>query len=129
MGTTMKSYLTNSLTHASEEYKLEMLKMRELLKQKYEVLEYLGLVNGNATDVFRNDIECVRSCDILLAEVSYPSTGQGFEIASALDLDKKVLAFAKQNAVVTRMILGINYPNFKFERYSSLDDVLNLLSK
>jgi len=125
----MKIYLTNSLTYASEEYKSEMLKLRELLKQEYKVLEYLGLVNGNAGDVFRNDIECVRNCDMLLAEVSYPSTGQGFEIASALDLGKKVLAFAKQNAVVTRMILGINYPNFKFERYSSLEDVLNLLSK
>jgi nucleoside 2-deoxyribosyltransferase len=122
----MKIYLANSLSHASEEYKWEMVKLRSELKKNYEVLEYLGLINGDAAEVFEHDIDCIKNCDLLLAEISYPSTGLGFEIATALNLGKKVLAIAKQDAKVTRMILGVNHSNFKVMRYSSIQEIIDL---
>jgi nucleoside 2-deoxyribosyltransferase len=125
----MKIYLANSLTHAPEEYKSEMAKLRSKLSQDHEVSEYLGLINGNAEAVFRHDIGCVKNCDLLLAEVSYPSTGLGFEIATGLNLGKKVLAVAQKDAKVTRMILGIQDPNFKIIRYASVGDILIFLKQ
>ncbi|MCL5008989.1 MAG: nucleoside 2-deoxyribosyltransferase [Patescibacteria group bacterium] len=119
----MKIYLAHSLTQAPEEFKQEMLEFREKLKTQYEILEYLGLDKGTAEDVFRHDVNCVHDCGLLLAEVSYPAIGLGFEIATALQLNKKVLAVAKETAKVSRLVLGIEHPNFQFARYTNLDEI------
>ena len=123
----MKIYLAHSLTQAPEDFKAEMLEFREKLKAKYEVLEYMGLVNGTAEDVFKHDVKCVTDCDLLLAEVSYPAIGLGFEIATGLQLGKKVLAIAKETAKVSRLVLGINHPNFQFKKYTQTQEILNSL--
>lgn len=124
----MKIYLAHSLTQAPEEYKTEMLKFREKLKAKYEVLEYFGLVTGAPADIFSHDIKCVSDCDLLLAEVSYPAIGLGFEIATALQQGKKVLAVAKEMAKVSRLVLGIGNTNFAFLRYNQIDEILTALN-
>lgn len=123
----MKIYLANSLTLAPEEFKQGMLDFREKLKIGHEIFEYLGTTEGSALDVFTHDIQCVKDCDMVLAEVSYPSTGVGIEIVTALQAGKKVLAFAKQEAKVSRMVLGMNFPNYKFIRYSSLGEILKYI--
>ena len=120
----MKIYLANSLTQAPEEFKRQMLNLREKLKEDYEVLEYMGLADGDAVSVYRHDIDCVKSCDAVVAEVSFPSTGLGIEIATALQNGKKVLAFAKTEARVSRMVQGIADKNFSFRRYGEIDEIL-----
>lgn len=121
----MKIYFAHSLTQAPEEFKAEMLEFRENLKIKYEVLEYFELIMGEPKDIFSHDIKCVRGCDLLLAEVSYPAIGLGFEIATALQLDKKVLCCAKEDAKVSRLVLGINDTNFTFLRYKKTEEILH----
>jgi 2'-deoxynucleoside 5'-phosphate N-hydrolase len=120
----IKIYLANSLTHAPEEYKVEMDELKNLLRKKYEVLDWLGLEKGTAQDVYRHDIECVKNCDLLLAECSYPAIGLGFEIATSLCLDKPVLAIAKTDTKVTRLVLGITHPLFTFMRYQNPKEIL-----
>lgn len=123
----MKIYLAHSLTQAPGDFKTEMLKLRKKLKIQYGILEYLGLVEGTAEDVFRHDVKCVTDCDLLLAEVSYPAIGLGFEIATALHQGKKVLAVAKESAKVSRLILGITHSNYRFYRYKQTEEILNLI--
>ena len=123
----MKIYLAHSLTQAPEEFKAEMQSFREQLKTQYEVLEFLGLVAGTAEDVFLHDVQCVTDCDLLLAEVSYPAIGLGFEIATALQLNKKVLAVAKADANVSRLVLGIQSKNYQFHRYHSLEEIFKMI--
>jgi nucleoside 2-deoxyribosyltransferase len=125
----MKIYLANSLTYASQEFKNSMIGLRQELKKNFEVLEYFGLESGDDTEVYKHDIACVKDCDLVLAEVSYPSTGLGIEIATALHLGKKVLAVAQQNVKVSRMVTGLPDNNFKFERYSTIKDIINLLEQ
>lgn len=124
----MKIYLAHSLTQAPEEFKAEMQSFREQLKTQYEVLEFLGLVAGTAEDVFMHDVQCVTDCDLLLAEVSYPAIGLGFEIATALQLNKKVLSIARTEAKVSRLVLGIQSKNYQFHRYNNLAEVLKLIT-
>lgn len=124
----MKIYLAHSLTQAPEGFKTEMLEFREKLKTQYEVLEYLGLIDGTAEEVYAHDIKCVTDCDLLLAEISYPAIGLGFEIATALQLNKKVLAVAKETAKVSRLILGVNHSNYRFYRYNQTEEILNLIN-
>lgn len=123
----MKIYLAHSLTQAPEEFKTEMVKLRKLLKTEHEVLEFKGLMAGTPEDVYYHDVQCVKDCDILLAEVSYPAIGLGFEIATALQLNKKVIAVAKTDAKISRLVLGITHPNYKFIRYEKIDQILNYI--
>jgi nucleoside 2-deoxyribosyltransferase len=125
----MKIYFANSLLSAPEEFKIEMLEFREKLKNHHEILEYFGKSVGSAQEVFCHDIECVKNCDMVVAEVSYPSHGVGIEITTALHLGKQVIAIAKQEATVSRMVLGITDPNFKFIRYSNIEEIIEFLPK
>ncbi|MCL5666890.1 MAG: hypothetical protein M1383_03910 [Patescibacteria group bacterium] len=124
-----KIYVTCSLTHASEEFKEEMARLKQMLKAKFEVLEFKGLTDGTPTDVYHHDIGCVKSCDLLLSECSHPAIGLGFEIATALFRHKPILAVAKQDAKVSRLILGIDSSLFSFMRYNSLEEVADAVEK
>ncbi len=125
----MKIYLAHSLTQAPEEFKAQMLRLWQALKAEHEVLEYFGLEGGAPADVFKHDTGCVANCDLLLAEVTYPAIGLGFEIAAALNLGKKVLAVAKPDAKISRLILGINSPGYQFKNYSTVEDVAAMVAE
>ena len=124
-----KLYLGCSLTHATEEFKKQISDLKNLLRDKYQIMEFLGTETGDARDVFKHDISQLKTCDLLLAECSHPSTGLGFEIATALDHHKPVLAVAQEGAKVSRLILGINSILFSFMRYQTLDEVLDAVEK
>jgi nucleoside 2-deoxyribosyltransferase len=70
-------------------------------------------------EVYNRDVDWIRKCDVLIAEVSVPSHGVGYEIAIALDLGKPVLCVHQANRKVSKMITGnpdsalsvLSYPN------------------
>ena len=111
-----KLYFGCSLTHASEEFRREMEDFKNTLRHDYEVFDFLGLEKGTERDVFLHDTKCVRECDLFVAEVSHPSTGIGCELGIALTIGKPILAVAKHNAKVARLILGVDAPNYVFKR-------------
>ena len=123
----MKIYVAASLTHATEEFKVRIEDFKKILRSKYEVLDFLGLINGTAYDVYRHDTDCVKLCDLLIADVSYPAFGVGFEVSLALALGKNVLAVAENKAKLSRMILGNDNPKYKLVRYKKIDEILNLI--
>ena len=120
------------LTHASPSdiEEVEIFKA-ELRSWGIEVLEFLGLENGNARDVWDHDIGCVDSCDLLVAICNNPSTGLGIEIArQAMYKGGPVLAVAHKDAKVTRMILDPRLDDFVFVRYNYLiTDVVPLVQE
>jgi nucleoside 2-deoxyribosyltransferase len=59
-----------------------------------------------ATAVYERDCAWVRACDAMIAEVSTPSHGVGYEIAYALELGKPVLCCHRLGARVSKMIMG-----------------------
>jgi nucleoside 2-deoxyribosyltransferase len=71
-------------------------------------------------DVYERDAEWVRNCDALIAEVSVPSHGVGYEIAFALAHGKPVLCIAESTRRVSKMITGNSA--LRFEVYSDLDE-------
>jgi 2'-deoxynucleoside 5'-phosphate N-hydrolase len=56
--------------------------------------------------VYARDTDWIRECDVLIAEVSVPSHGVGYEIAFALGLGKPVLALHQTDRRVSKMITG-----------------------
>jgi nucleoside 2-deoxyribosyltransferase len=56
--------------------------------------------------VYARDVAWICACEVLIAEVSVPSHGVGYEVGFALGLGKPVLALYQQNRKVSKMISG-----------------------
>jgi nucleoside 2-deoxyribosyltransferase len=67
--------------------------------------------------VFQRDTQWLRDCDAVIAEVSTPSHGVGFEIAYALDRGIPVLCLARDGVPVSKMLTGIRQAHFEFQIY------------
>lgn len=81
----------------------------------------------SATEVYNRDIRLIHDCDLLLAEVSHPSTGVGYEIAYALLNDKPVIAAYLSGLKVSKMITGNTQSNLYIYTYESINDLLDYL--
>lgn len=82
-------------------------------------------------EIFERDIRLLEEAEFLVAEVSYPSLGVGFEIAYFLLKGKKVLALALVDRVnsVSAMLRGITWPNFYFIPYTTPEDAISKINK
>ncbi|MDP1831763.1 MAG: nucleoside 2-deoxyribosyltransferase [Geothrix sp.] len=67
--------------------------------------------------IFARDTAWLRGCDAVIAEVSTPSHGVGFEIACALAQGKPVLCLAREGVRVSKMLTGIRQAGFEFRTY------------
>lgn len=70
--------------------------------------------------IFEKDMEMLRSADVVVAEVSNPSLGVGYEIGTAEKLGKPILCLAQKGIMVSAMITG--NPACKVEYYSSVEE-------
>lgn len=75
-------------------------------------------------DVYERDVNWIRNCDVLIAEVSVPSHGVGYEIAFALQLGKPVLCISLEGRKVSKMITGNSDPNLSITTYRSVDEAI-----
>ncbi len=60
----------------------------------------------NPRDVYERDTAWIRSCEALVAEVSTPSHGVGYEVAYALSLGKPVLCVYREGQSISKMLSG-----------------------
>ena len=67
--------------------------------------------------VYTRDVDWIRACDVLIAEVSVPSHGVGYEIGFALGMRKPVLAIYQQGRKVSKMISGNPDANLQVKTY------------
>jgi nucleoside 2-deoxyribosyltransferase len=91
-----------------------------------DVMPLEGVVS--AADVYTRDVRWITECDFLLAEVSTPSHGVGYEIGYALSLGKKVLCLYRQGRKVSKMILGNPHPQLTVRDYETPDQAVSLLN-
>jgi 2'-deoxynucleoside 5'-phosphate N-hydrolase len=74
--------------------------------------------------VFERDTALLRDCDAVIAEVSTPSHGVGFEVAYALERGKPVLCLARAGVRVSKMLTGIRRPDFSFGTYDTAEEAI-----
>jgi nucleoside 2-deoxyribosyltransferase len=67
--------------------------------------------------IYQRDCAWVRECDAVIAEVSTPSHGVGYEIGYALEHGKPVLCCHHSSARVSKMITGNNRPGVRVCAY------------
>lgn len=130
----LKIYFGCSLKHAPQEYKDEVFAIREMLRDTpgVTILDFQYDASAGAAVVYQKDIvSCVYSADAMVAEVSLPSLGLGYEMATCIEKRNiPVFAFAKEDAQVSSLILGIpENKNFTFKRYTTTEEAVELLKE
>jgi len=82
-------------------------------------------------EIYERDIKFLNKCDVLIAEVSNPSLGVGYEVCYALEHHIPTLCIYQPNIFVSRMIIGNTSPHltlFEYHDeeslYRKLDDFL-----
>ncbi|MEK7063393.1 MAG: hypothetical protein AAB955_01735 [Patescibacteria group bacterium] len=119
-------YIGCSLTQAPEGFKQNVEELKQTLRTNgHTVLDFIGLVAGTAKDVYEWDIhQCVEKCDVFVAICDYPAIGLGYELGVAVEkLNKPTLVLAHTDAKITRLVQGIECPNYAIVRYSSFSDI------
>ena len=70
----------------------------------------------DAAAVYARDLAWLEACDALVAEVTTPSHGVGFELAHARTLGKPVLCLHRAGTRVSKMLTGC--PDFSLGSYA-----------
>jgi nucleoside 2-deoxyribosyltransferase len=90
-----------------------------------EIVELENLVDPK--DVFERDTNWITACDVLIAEVSTPSHGVGYEIGYALSLSKPVICLHKNNRKISKMILGNQNTNLRITSYETPEEAIQTI--
>jgi len=131
----MNIYFSCSITGGRNDQLVYETIVNHLLAEGYEVpTAHLSLENGlreeaamEAQQVYERDTQWVKSCDALIAEVSTPSHGVGYEVALALLLDKPVLCCYQKERRLSKMILGNTHKNISIIAYENTSDLIRAI--
>lgn len=82
---------------------------------------FLPHENKNDSD----NIETLKSSDLIIAEVSFPSTGQGIELGIANTLNIPTLCIYKESSKISG---SLKYITDKFVTYSNSQDLVSKIS-
>jgi len=90
-----------------------------------DILALEAVVEPN--EIYQRDVAWVTDCDALIAEVSTPSHGVGYEIALALTVGKPVLCLYRSGKRVSKMITGNDHPGLTQAAYENEHEVVTLV--
>lgn len=80
-------------------------------------------------EVYNRDIQWIDGCDAMIAEVSTPSHGVGYEISYALTNQKPVLCLHQAGVGISKMISGNKNPLLQVSEYRSTSDMASLIEE
>jgi 2'-deoxynucleoside 5'-phosphate N-hydrolase len=78
-------------------------------------------------EVYERDVAWIRACDALVAEVSTPSHGVGYEVAYALSLQKPVLCVYREGQPLSKMLSGNSLATISVKSYWNAEEAINLI--
>ena len=82
---------------------------------------------ASAGDVYERDMAWISACDALVAEVSTPSHGVGYEVAYALSIAKPVLCIYQAGQPVSKMLTGNSHPLIQVNLYQNKSDAISIV--
>ena len=131
----MKIYFSCSITGGRAEEATYQAIVHELEREGHEVpTAHLSSSNVmkmeqivNPVEIFSRDMAWIRECDAVVAEVSSPSHGVGYEIAYGLSLGKPVFCCYRKDRRVSKIITGNTSPGITVLSYDSDAEAVNLV--
>jgi len=131
-----KIYFAGSIRGGRDDQEIYFAVIKELGKYGTVLTEHLGSkelgVQGEHTNtdtfIFKRDMDWVREADVIVAEVSTPSLGVGYELGQAEAMGKQILCLYRpsEGKRLSAMVAGNNY--VQIEEYQTLKDVVELFS-
>jgi nucleoside 2-deoxyribosyltransferase len=130
----MNIYFACSITGGREFEPVYQVLMDSLLADGHEI-PTSHLANSTVVDlegraspreVYDRDVNWIAAADLLIAEVSVPSHGVGYEIGHALGLGKPVLCLAQQGRKVSKMITGNPHTGLQMRTYVDAGEAARL---
>ena len=131
----MNIYFACSITGGREFESVYQLITQALAEDCHEVptahLAQAGVVSAEAVidplEVYSRDTNWINACDVLIAEVSVPSHGVGYEIGYALGLGKPVLALYQDGRKLSKMISGNPDPKLLVRAYGNPEQAIEIV--
>ena len=129
----MKIYFAGSIRGGRGDKALYLQLIQHLARYGQVLTEHVG--DGSLTElgedgpsdnwIYDRDMSWIKASDVVIAEVSTPSLGVGYEIGKAEDMNKKMLCLYREqpNKRLSAMIGGNS--NVKMVRYEALKDAIN----
>ena len=81
------------------------------------------------TSIYERDMKLLNECDVVIAEVSNPSLGVGYEVCQALRLKKPTLCLFQIDIFVSRIIIGNTSPYITLGEYKDTAMLIHLIDK
>ena len=131
----MRIYFSCSITGGRQDQSHYQTIVRLLQDQGHDVLtahlaspDILDIESmASPGEVYQRDIGWIDACDLLIAEVSTPSHGVGYELAYAVGIHKPVLCCYQDGQRVSKMITG--NPHLQAAPYQDMQDLFALISR
>ncbi len=134
----MKIYLSGSIRGGRQFQPIYRIIHDTLIEKGHIVLTH-HVANENVIDIeksvsnqeiYTQDIAWLKECDGLIAEVSLPSLGVGYEIAYALNLEKSVLAiYDVERNPISAMISGNTSFNLTLRTYKDIPSLIKCINE
>jgi nucleoside 2-deoxyribosyltransferase len=81
----------------------------------------------SARAVYERDVAWISDCEALVAEVSTPSHGVGFEVAFALSIGKPVLCIYQEGQPISKMLTGNSQARIQVNPYQNIDNAIAIV--
>ncbi len=81
---------------------------------------------ASAREVYERDVTWIRNADALIAEVSVPSHGVGYEIGFALNAGKPVFCLWQRGRRISKMISGNPHPRLLAKTYKDSQEAVRI---
>jgi nucleoside 2-deoxyribosyltransferase len=113
----MKIYLTHATSY---DFNTELYEpMRHVIAHEHEVVFPHDTANHG-----KDSKETIKNCDVVLAEVSFPSTGQGIELGWANYLNKPIVCLYKKDSKPSS---ALRIVSDTFIEYDNAEDMIKKL--
>jgi 2'-deoxynucleoside 5'-phosphate N-hydrolase len=123
----MKIYFSGSIRGGRQDAQLYRQLIAELQKYGTVLTEHIGhdTISHSKTDreIHDEDMAWLQESDIVIAEVTTPSLGVGYEIGRAVEMGKRVVCLYRkiEGSRVSAMILGSS--ELECFQYTDINDV------
>lgn len=116
-------YLGCALTNAPKTFLDDIDYLRGQIAPYGEMLHFLGLHHPSIGDAFQFDLNCVRRCDILIGDLTYPSLGLGMELGVAIENHKPIISLANDKLAAERLLMWGHWDPLHFKlRYKTREE-------
>jgi len=120
----MKAYITCPTSHTKK--RLNFLPEIKKIVEEKGIDCFVFKIGGDPVEIFNRDYKQLKSCDIIIADVSETSHGVGIEIGMSYCLNLRRILLIEQGKYLSKLAQGI--PGTIIIKYTDLNDLKNKLS-